>query len=1204
MIGNQTKGRGFRGLLDYLENQKDAKLIGGNMGNNNARALAREFKISRQLNPEADRVVYHASLSLPQGEQLDEPTWNEIANRYLEEMGFDSNQYVVYRHSNTEHDHIHICASRIRLDNGKIVHDSWDYKRSENIIRQIERDYSLQQTQSSHDKLSRNPSIGQQKRLEREQEEFTNGERLTPQERPIKQQLQELIDRATVDKPTMPQLVERLQLQGVEVRHGLTRNGKSKGISYSWNGQKFSGTTLGAAYTFPGLQKHKGIDYQPQRDDGHIEHLLKNLAQRPVINRQLETSQEDSVLTGSPVQERERVESQSLSLITAIARYLELEEIEQSVTKSSLSETLPQLTEQLSQLRQQLEARRTAFDDLDAAIADVEQQLLSQRTTDTISDFIEQSVVESSLIETLPQLAEQLSQYRQQLQERRTAFDDLKSAIADVEQQLLSQRTTDTISDFIEQSVVEPSLIETLPQLTEQFSQYRQQLQERRTAFDDLDAAIADVEQQLLLQRTVDTVADFIEQSVVESALVETLPQLTEQLSQYRQQLQARIIAFNDLDAAIADVEQLRSQRAVDTIADFIEQSVVEPTLLETLPQLTEQLSQYRQQLQARRTAFNNLDAAIADVEQRLLSQKAVDTIAKFIEQSVVESSLIERLPQLTEQLSQYRQQLSAGITAFGDLESAITTELQSHTEKKAISSISDYIEQSVIESALTQTVLELTQQLSQYKEQLITIKATFNDLDTVLANDLQSIRDNRVISSISDYVEQSVIESALTQTVLELTQQLSQYKEQLITIKATFNDLDTALANDLQSIRENRVISSISNYVEQSTIESALTETILEVTQQLSQYKEQLITARSTFNDLDAVLANDLQSIRENRVISSISNYVEQSTIESALTETILEVTQQLSQYKEQLITAKATFNDLDAALANDLQSIRENRVISSISDYIEQSTIESALTETVLELTQQLSQSQQQLEAGRTIFDDLEAAIVCLEQLHRSQKPVDAIALNQTPTITTDKPNLKDNLLAELYNYYSADLQNLLVTDRDKEIAIRALLDNKPAQEVEEIITASPAGWTHDEARKLVLIASNQLATQESEIEQQLDQKQSLQSELLASAVPIAVELINWQLRKSGSNSLRFKRATLERQGKELVFTHDERGEIFRVKVNRNQSGELEYSLINVGKIESEDIQLWQKAERILQQIREEAERQERRQSKGMSL
>ncbi|WP_223278655.1 DUF3991 domain-containing protein [Nostoc sp. 'Peltigera membranacea cyanobiont' 232] len=168
-----------------------------------------------------------------------------------------------------------------------------------------------------------------------------------------------------------------------------------------------------------------------------------------------------------------------------------------------------------------------------------------------------------------------------------------------------------------------------------------------------------------------------------------------------------------------------------------------------------------------------------------------------------------------------------------------------------------------------------------------------------------------------------------------------------------------------------------------------------------------------------------------------------------------------------------------MDAVLATELQSYLEKRAISSISDYIEQSTVESALTETVLELTQQLSQNQQQLEAGRTIFDDLEAAIVYLEQLHRSQKTADAIALNKAQTLATDKLKLTPNQTAELYQYYSADLQNLLVTDRDKEIAIRALLDNKPSEEVEEILFASPAGWTTDEARELVLIANNQLAS-----------------------------------------------------------------------------------------------------------------------------
>ena len=656
----------------------------------------------------------------------------------------------------------------------------------------------------------------------------------------------------------------------------------------------------------------------------------------------------------------------------------------------------------------------------------------------------------------------------------------------------------------------------------------------------------------------------------------------------------------HQLTPAKSDAKQRASSELINTISDFIEQSIVESALVETLPQLTEQLSQYHQNLSALRTAYDELLAAIA-LKEQLLSQRTMNTIADFIEQSVVDDALSETLPQLTEQLSQYRQQLAKNKAVFDGLDAAITQELQSHVEKKAISSISDYIEQSTVESALTQTVLELTQQLSQYKEQLVTAKATFNDLDAVLANELQSHVEKKAISSISDYIEQSTVESALTEAVLELTQQLSQYKEELVTAKATFKDLDAVLATELQSYLEKRAISSISDYIEQSAVESALTEAVLELTQQLSQYKEELVTAKATFNDLDAVLATELQSYLEKRAISSISDYIEQSAVESALTEAVLELTQQLSQYKEELVTAKATFNDLDAVLATELQSYLEKRAISSISDYIEQSTVESALTQTVLKLTQQLSQNQQQLSAGRTIFDDLEAAIVYLDQLHRSQTTVDAIALNKAQTLATDKLKLTPNQTAELYQYYSADLQNLLVTDRDKEIAIRALLDNKPVQEVEEIIFASPAGWTTDEARELVLIASNQLATQKSE---PLDEKQRTESEFLAVAVPIAVELINWQLRERGENSLRFKRATLEKQGRELVFTHDERGEIFRVAVNRNQSGELEYSPINVGEIEKEDIQLWQKAERVLQQIIEEKRQQERRQSKGISL
>ncbi|WP_238845297.1 relaxase/mobilization nuclease domain-containing protein [Nostoc edaphicum] len=255
MIGKQTKGRGFRKLLDYLESREDAKLIGGNMSGRNARELAREFKLSRQLNSDADRVVYHVSLSAAKDDKLDDEKWSEIGDRYMKEMGFDANQFVIFRHHNTDDDHIHIAASRIRMDTGLVVHDSWDYVRSEKVLRQIEQDYDLVQVQGSREKLNRTPSTGQIRRIRREQEEYSSGKRDTPPERIIKESVQQTIDRAGVDNPQMPTLIMRLQQAGISVRTGFTRNGKSKGISYEKDGQAFSGTQLGAAYTFPWFAK-------------------------------------------------------------------------------------------------------------------------------------------------------------------------------------------------------------------------------------------------------------------------------------------------------------------------------------------------------------------------------------------------------------------------------------------------------------------------------------------------------------------------------------------------------------------------------------------------------------------------------------------------------------------------------------------------------------------------------------------------------------------------------------------------------------------------------------------------------------------------------------------------------------------------------------------------------------------------------------
>jgi hypothetical protein len=142
----QVKCESFQEVLDYLIEQEKAQLIGGNMAGKTRRVLVAEFRAARQLNPQLNKAVYHASLSLPkepESEPLDDDRWNEIADDYVNGMGFTGSQYVVYRNGDLDHDRIDIVASRIRFIDGSTVSDSWDHPRSQALLELLEEKHEL-----------------------------------------------------------------------------------------------------------------------------------------------------------------------------------------------------------------------------------------------------------------------------------------------------------------------------------------------------------------------------------------------------------------------------------------------------------------------------------------------------------------------------------------------------------------------------------------------------------------------------------------------------------------------------------------------------------------------------------------------------------------------------------------------------------------------------------------------------------------------------------------------------------------------------------------------------------------------------------------------------------------------------------------------------------------------------------------------------
>ena len=264
MIAKAVKGRGFRGALEY--DLGKGAILDTNMAGRTARELAKEFGEVRQLRPTLGKAVLHVSLALPPGEHLDDDQWRDVAGAYLEGMGLTDNQYLVTRHTDTEHEHIHILANRI-THQGQVVSDSQDYKRQEAIVRQIERDHGLQQVAPSHEAERKAPTKG----------EIEQG--LRTGQPSVRQQLQQLCDAAAQDCTSFTQYQERLEACGVAIIPTLQQGGaKLSGIQYQLDdGTTMKGSDLGKAYAAAGLQK-RGISYDQDRDAAAISRCSQRAA--------------------------------------------------------------------------------------------------------------------------------------------------------------------------------------------------------------------------------------------------------------------------------------------------------------------------------------------------------------------------------------------------------------------------------------------------------------------------------------------------------------------------------------------------------------------------------------------------------------------------------------------------------------------------------------------------------------------------------------------------------------------------------------------------------------------------------------------------------------------------------------------------------------------------------------------------------------
>ena len=261
-----TRGSGFRGVLDYTLKKSGGELLGGSttgsMTGATPRQLAAEFGAERRLRPDIEKPVWHCSLALPTGEVIEPDRWLAIVSDFMAEMGFsDRTPYAVVRHHDTDHDHVHIVASRIDVA-GQVWLGQWEARTAIEATQLLETRYALTPT----------PGLVAGRAAKKA---LTQGEierSLQTEQEPPRQRLQRLVEAAAQGAPTVVQFAEALRLAGVNVRPNVASTGKLNGFSFELDGVPFKGSDLGKRYTWAGLQK-RGVTYEQTRDSASLERI-------------------------------------------------------------------------------------------------------------------------------------------------------------------------------------------------------------------------------------------------------------------------------------------------------------------------------------------------------------------------------------------------------------------------------------------------------------------------------------------------------------------------------------------------------------------------------------------------------------------------------------------------------------------------------------------------------------------------------------------------------------------------------------------------------------------------------------------------------------------------------------------------------------------------------------------------------------------
>ena len=153
MVAKISHGASLYGALNYNHEKVErgtAEILSGNrmisdrlgLPSEDMRLALLSFENYLLANRNTEKPVLHIGLSPAPEDKLDDKQLAELAQMYMQKMGYGKQPYITYKHGDTYNTHIHIVSVCVD-EEGRKINDSFEHRRSMTACRELETDFGL-----------------------------------------------------------------------------------------------------------------------------------------------------------------------------------------------------------------------------------------------------------------------------------------------------------------------------------------------------------------------------------------------------------------------------------------------------------------------------------------------------------------------------------------------------------------------------------------------------------------------------------------------------------------------------------------------------------------------------------------------------------------------------------------------------------------------------------------------------------------------------------------------------------------------------------------------------------------------------------------------------------------------------------------------------------------------------------------------------